>query len=367
MAGQAPSVALAKYACPACGADAHWNPARQALVCPYCGTVSPTVLAADGGLVKEHDLAAALRAVPSSQRAWEQDRVSVRCQSCKAITLFEPGRVAQRCDFCGSSAIVPYADTRAPITPGSLLPFRVAEAQVRERIRAWYGSHWFAPRRLKKAAMTDTLQGLYVPYWTFDAHVQAQWRADAGHYYYETETHRDQQGNRQVQQVQKVRWEPASGRIEHFFDDELVAATQGIDGGRLREIEPFPTTELVPYDPGYVAGWVVEQYQIDLIAAAERSRQQMDGQVRDHCAQQVPGDTHRNLVVDADYSGQTFKHILAPVWVLAYNFGARRYQVVVNGSTGVIAGERPTSWIKVTLTVLAVLLVVALLFALLNS
>ncbi len=361
------TVALSKYACPACGADAHWNPTRRALVCPYCGTVSPTVLAADGGPIEEHDLASALRAVPASQRGWERERVSVRCQSCKAITLFETSRVAQRCDFCGSSAIVPYTDTRAPITPGSLLPFRIPEAQVRERIRTWYGSHWFAPSRLRRAAMTDTLRGLYVPYWTFDAHVQARWQAEAGHYYYESESFRDQQGNRQVRQVQKVRWEPASGHVQHFFDDELVAATQGIDASRLEAIEPFPTDELVPYDAGYVAGWVVEQYQIDLIAAAERSRRQMDGKVRNYCASQVPGDTHRNLVVEADYSGQTFKHILAPVWVLAYDFGRRKYQVVINGSTGVIVGDHPTSWVKVTLTALAVLLVIALLFAIVNA
>ena len=36
----------------------------------------------------------------------------------------------------------------------------------------------------------------------------------------------------------------------------------------MRKIEPFPTHELVPYDPGFLAGWVVEQYQIDLVNAA---------------------------------------------------------------------------------------------------
>ncbi len=60
--------ALDKHSCPGCGAEAHWNPAKQALVCPYCGTVSPMELASDGSLVKEHDLALALRAIPDSLR-----------------------------------------------------------------------------------------------------------------------------------------------------------------------------------------------------------------------------------------------------------------------------------------------------------
>ena len=71
----APEVAaLDKHHCPGCGAEAHWNAAKQALVCPYCGTVSPATLASDGPLVQEHDLALALRAIPDAGRGWEKDR-----------------------------------------------------------------------------------------------------------------------------------------------------------------------------------------------------------------------------------------------------------------------------------------------------
>jgi hypothetical protein len=361
------TVALSPPACPACGADANWNPSRQALVCPYCGTVSPATLAGDGGVIAEHDLAQALRAIPSDRRGWEQTRVPVQCQSCKAITLFEAGRVAQRCEFCGSPAIVPYKDTRAPIVPESVLPFKVSESQVREQVRTWYGNRWFAPNRLKKAALTDTLRGLYIPYWTFDANVYARWNAEAGHYYYVTETYRDANGRTQTRQVQKIRWEAAAGEIRHFFDDELVAATRGVQTALLERVQPYPTAELMPYDAGYVSGWVVEQYQIDLVAAAERARRQMDDKVREFCARQVPGDTHRNLVVDADYSGQTFKHILAPVWVLGYNYGSRTYQVLANGYTGALAGEHPLSWIKITMAIIAAVILLLLVLQLLGS
>jgi hypothetical protein len=131
----------------------------------------------------------------------------------------------------------------------------------------------------------------------------------------------------------------------------------------LRAIEPFPTGDLVPYDPGYLAGWTVERYQIDLVAAAERSREQMDAEVRERCASQVPGDTYRNLSVDARYRDQTFKHILAPIWLLTYTFGADHYQVAVNGVTGRIAGTRPWSWIKIGLLLLVVVAIALLVMA----
>jgi predicted RNA-binding Zn-ribbon protein involved in translation (DUF1610 family) len=342
-----------KHACPACGADAQWDPKRKALVCPFCGTVSPVELASDGTLVQEHDLVAALRAIPDDKRGWGNERVAVQCQSCKAISMFDPKRVAQRCEFCGSPSIVPYTETRSAIHPESVLPFQWPEPQVREAMRKWYGSRWFAPNRMKSGALTDTVHGLYIPYWTFDAQVHADWTAEAGYYYYETRRKSD--GS--TEQVQKVRWEPASGSINHFFDDELVPATRGVDMGLLRQVEPFPTQQVVPYDSGYVSGWVVEQYQIDLVAAAQRARQQMDGKVQALCSQQVPGDTQRNLQVDADFSAQTFKHVLVPIWLLAYTYGRTTYQVVINGFTGKIAGKRPYSWVKIFFAVMLALFI----------
>jgi len=359
--------ALSKYSCPACGAEAVWNASKQALVCPYCGTLSPAGVAEAAGPIKEHDLAQALRAIPGERRGWEADRTSVQCQSCKAITLFQPGRIAARCEFCGSPAVVAYTATRAPIYPESLLPFTVPETAVREQIRKWYASHWFAPNKLKSRALTDTVHGVYLPYWTFDASVEADWRADSGYYYYETEQVRGSDGRMQTRQVRKTRWAASSGAVSHFFDDDMVPGTRGVDAGLLRQIEPFPARDLKPYDPAYVSGWVVEQYQIDLVAAAERSRAQMDEKLRALCAGQVPGDTHRNLEVRADYSGQTFKHLLNPVWLLNYTYGSRTFQCVVNGCTGTIAGRYPISWIKVLLVVLAGLIAILIFLALNQS
>ncbi len=231
----------------------------------------------------------------------------------------------------------------------------MTEPAVRESIRVWYGSRWFAPNRLKSAAPTDTVRGVYLPYWTFDAQGHADWRAESGYYYYTTETYRDANGETRTRQVQHVRWEPSSGSVDHFFDDELICASRGVDEALLRAIEPFPTKELAGYDPKFIAGWVVEQYQIDLIAAAQKSRARMDGELERMCASQVPGDTHRNLQVSTSYANQTFKHILVPAWLLTFNYGSRNYQAVANGYTGEIAGHYPRSWVKISLFVLMIL------------
>ncbi len=356
-------IARERFACPSCGGAAEWSPGKQALVCPFCGTISPMQPpAATDGAVKELDLAEALRAIPSSDRGWQTPTRSVKCQSCQAILVFKPERVAQNCDFCGSPALVPYDEIKAPIRPESVLPFKLDQGGVRDKVHDWYRSRWFAPNRFKNRAFTDTIHGLYLPYWTFDAQVAAQWTADAGYYYYTTETYRDSKGNTQTRQVQHVRWEDASGALDHFFDDELVPASRGVPADLLRAIEPFPTKELAPYDAGYVSGWVVEQYQIDLVAAAQRSREVMDAKLRQLCAAQIPGDTHRNLQVDADYSAQTFKHVLLPVWLLNYQYSGTTYLIVANGVTSALAGKYPKSWIKISLLVIVLLIIGLIIF-----
>jgi hypothetical protein len=356
-----------KHSCPACGAEAQWNPAKQALICPYCGTTAPGKLDSDGAgeqTIIEHDLVKALRAIPNDSRGWQAQKISVKCQSCQAISVFDAEKVGKQCDFCGSTALVLYEEIKESFTPESLLPLKISESQVREMIRQWYGRVWFAPNKLKRAAMTDQVKGVYLPYWTFDAQVKAEWIAEAGYYYYTTEPVRDANGRVQMRQVRHVRWEPSAGRVNHFFNDELVPASRGVAADHLRSIEPFPTMNLVPYDAGYLSGWVVERYQIDLVAAAQRARDRMEDQLRQLCAAQIPGDTYRDLRIAADYSGQTFKHILAPVWLLSYYYGAKAYQVVINGSTGAISGNYPKSWIKIAF---AVLIAIVLLLIILSG
>lgn len=348
--------AINKYLCPACGAQAVWTPAKKALVCPFCSTVSPAELQGDGSLVGENDLAEALRSLPSDERGWAAERKTVKCQSCQAISVFDEKRVAQRCDFCGSPALIDVQDVQSPIRPGSQLPFQVSESQVRESIRKWYGSHFWARSDVGDKALTDTLHGIYLPYWTFDAQVECPWEAEAGYHYYTT----DSQGRRE----QHTRWEYVSGNVSQFHDDLLVPASKGVHPALLDQLQPFPTTTgLLPYDPGYLTGWVVEQYQIDLINAAQESRDRMTGLVRAECSRQVPGDTQRNLNINPSFSAQTFKHTLLPVWLLTYTYGSKNYQVAVNGATGKIAGEYPLSWVKISIAIILGLILLMILIS----
>lgn len=349
--------ALEKYACAACGAQAEWNPAKQALVCPSCGTTAPGKLDTDTGLIREIDLVQALRELPEEERGWLTERRNVRCRSCHAISVLDPGRVGQRCDFCGSPELLDYEEIKAPIRPQAVLPFKVDHDQAREALRRWCAGRWLAPRGFKDRARFDRIRGIYLPYWTFDARVHCRWTADSGTYHYTNESYRDRGGRTRTRRVRHVRWQSSAGELDHVFDDAPIPGTRGMDRGLLKRLEPFATANLAPYSTAYLSGFVVEHYQVVLIEAAQSAREAMNEQLRELCGRQVPGDTFRNLQIEPEYSGQTFKHILLPFWLLAYVHGGKSYQAIVEGHTGRIAGHYPKSVWKVGLLVLLAALV----------
>jgi hypothetical protein len=336
-------------------------------VCPFCGTESPYVVDRATGRVTEIDLVTALRELPSDERGWQTATRSVQCQRCRAVMVFDPSRVGQNCEFCGSPALVDYQEIKSPIRPQGVLPFKIDRSRVRDDIRRWWRSKWFAPNKLARTALVDTVHSLYIPYWTFDAKAHCPWEAEAGYYYYVTVEGRDSKGNRVTRQERRVRWEPASGIVDHAFDDEPVPGTQGLPLELLRQVEPFPTQEVVAYDTAFLSGHVVEHYRVVLIDAAEQSVKQMHDALERLCAAQVPGDTQRNLRIFPTFSGRTFKHVLVPIWLLTYNYGARAFQVIVNGYTGRIAGRYPISPWKVVLVVVVILVVVLTVLAISNN
>jgi predicted RNA-binding Zn-ribbon protein involved in translation (DUF1610 family) len=360
-------VALEKHECPACGAQAEWNATKQKLACPFCGTESPYRIDRQTGKVVEIDLVSTLRALPEDARGWQAERRSVQCQSCRAVMVFDAVRVGQNCEFCGSPALVDYQEIKAPIRPQGVLPFRVDASRVRDDIRRWWRSKWFAPGSLARAALVDTVRSIYIPYWTFDAQVHCPWDAEAGYHYYVQVPGVDSKGRPAMRTEQRTRWEPASGIVDTFFDDEAVPGTHGLPLNLLRQIEPFPTADVVPYDTAFLSGYVVEHYQVVLLDAAQQAQDRMNARLEQLCGQQVPGDTYRNLSIHPDYSHRTFKHVLVPVWMLSYNYGARAFRVVVNGYTGTIAGEYPKSFWKIFLLVLAAVLAAIVIASLSDS
>ena len=83
----------------------------------------------------------------------------------------------------------------------------------------------------------------------------------------------------------------------------------------------------------------------------------METQISRDVRRDIGGDVQQVHSIDTRYDALTYKHLLLPLWLLAYRYSETTYQVMVNAQTGEVQGERPWSWIKITLTTVAGLVV----------
>ena len=201
-----------------------------------------------------------------------------------------------------------------------------------------------------------------MPYGTFDAQTRSRYSGARGDYYYEMRTVTVNVNGRMEQrqeQVRKISWRPVSGRVERFFDDVLVLASQSLPRAYTDALAPWDLTELQPYSADYLAGFASEGYTVSLADGQKLGQEEMQGVIVQDVRRDIGGDEQRIQSLDTEYSDQTFKHILLPVWMAAYKYNGKSYRFLVNGQTGEVQGERPYSWWKIGFTVV---LVAALVF-----
>lgn len=348
-------VAEHRFPCDTCGSDLRFDPGAARLACDHCGNTEAIAGAAPRShAIAELDLKSGLAAdLPSAEM--EEIRVTT-CPNCAAQVEFEAGKHAAECPFCATPVVVD-TGTHRHIKPRAVLPFALVEETARDAITKWLGGLWFAPNGLQDYARKGRkMQGIYVPYWTYDAQTRSSYRGERGTVYYVTRTvTRD--GKRVQERVKKVRWSPASGRVARFFDDVLVLASKSLPKKYTDALEPWDLSGLAPYAPEYLAGFRAEAYAVSLEDGFVEARTHMDRVIERDVRFDIGGDRQRVHDVDTAMSDLTFKHILLPVWLAAYKYRGKTYRFVVNGTSGRVQGERPYSAIKITIAVILGLLV----------
>ena len=80
----------------------------------------------------------------------------------------------------------------------------------------------------------------------------------------------------------------------------------------------------------------------------------MSGVILQDVRRDIGGDEQRVHKVDTDWSAETFKHLLLPIWMAAYKYNGKSYRFLVNGQTGEVQGERPWSVWKIAFAVIIV-------------
>ena len=292
--------------------------------------------AAAPGPVDGFAFIALLRDRPDSGRDWQPIATQVRCTSCLAVSTYDARIVGRMCDACGAPALVPCDATGAPVNPGAVLPFRMSPEDAREAVLQWIKGQGVLRRR-RQAASFETVSALYLPCWTFSAHYHCAWRGEA--------EIRDGDDRRRV---------AIDGVVELDFADVAIPASTTVPAEMWEKAQPFPLSELLPFDPRYLAGFTVETYAVNMWDAWDAALTKME-QDADRALKK---DARKNVAALESWpkwTAEHCKHVLVPLYRATYRHRGASYEVVVNGYTVKVDGTRP--WDPIVDTLGAVLII----------
>jgi DNA-directed RNA polymerase subunit RPC12/RpoP len=326
-----------KKSCINCGAALTYEPGTDLITCDYCG--HKEVIESSEQQFQELELHNYLKKMGAQSHSMEISML--HCRNCGANQHVEESYKSLHCVYCTMPLIIEAAYQDDWILPGAVVPFSFKQDKAHQIFKKWVAGLWWAPNNLQRASLSpENTKGLYVPYWTFDAELDAQYEGQRGEYYYVTVTY------------------PASGDVSGFVDDTLVKGSIQKGGQIPQQIAFWKLEELKTFDTRFLAGYVTEKYTIPLkdghLEAKEKARDIATAWAR----RDIGGDTQRVHRLEMQLSDETFKHILLPVYISSYKFNSKRYNFYVNGQTGKIHGTRPYSFWKIFLAILAALIVI---------
>lgn len=334
-----------------------YKPGTQYQICEYCNHTNDIV--EKNEIIMEYDFHEALQKLRNAKPKTTVEQA--HCNSCGANFKFASSVNAGECPFCGTD-IVTSPQSKKPIAPKSLLPFLISETLARDKFRQWLDGLWFAPKQVKKYARDDAkLIGIYLPYWTYDSNTESSYMGARGDTYYVQQRVSYVQNGRRVsgvRRVPKIRWTNVRGYVSRFFDDVLIGASLSLPRQILDHLQPWDLEQLVPYDEKYLSGFQSEVYQVELDEGFNRAKQIMDGIIHRDIAYDIGGDHQRIHQVDSEHSDTTFKHCLLPIWSAAFLYKNKSYRFVINGRTGQVQGERPYSIWKISLAIIAGIIII---------
>ncbi|MEG0855158.1 MAG: hypothetical protein RSG52_01640 [Terrisporobacter sp.] len=331
----------------------------QCLKCPNCET--EVEIENNPNNVREHrlDMHAMNRI-----KVEEKTSTSMECEGCGAKVEVDATSSATSCPYCGSHYVLAKKQIES-IIPDGVIPFKISKNDVESIFRNWIKGRWLAPNILKTLYQKDKVQGIYMPYWTFDADTSVHYTAMGG-INYEVE-YEDDEGNKHTRI--ETNWYPTSGYIKEFFDDVLVRASDKLSEGLLQCIEPYNTKNTASYSPDYMSGYSAEVYTIELKSAHTDAMNKMERELVNLAELDVLRryDRVRGVHLNTSFNNETYKHIFLPIYSTAYTYKDKHYNVLINGENGNIKGEYPKSVAKIIAIVVIVLIIIILIYVATSS
>ena len=341
------------FVCDGCGGSLRFHIKKQEFRCTSCQ--APKEMKLLHGPVIEHDF------LQYQEREKTGDQftglASITCSQCGAESIFDAHETATVCPMCNTPKV--FAEKQITgVPPDGLIPFQSDEQDAAQFFHQWIKGLWFAPNRLKRSYSEGAFKGVYLPFWTYDAQTDANYKGLGGKH------HVVHEGDGKTRT--EVRWYPISGEVSRFFNDIQVCASEETSRKTAEKILPFNTIHgTKPYSPEYLSGFFAEHYKLHADRGFEEAKEIMENELSDMAEQDIRMHGFELAQVQhmhVHYEDVRYKQVLLPVWLSSFVYSGKEYRCAVNGETGKVSGERPYSIPKIIVAIVLAIVLVGAVF-----
>lgn len=348
---------ITNYQCPACTGPLHFDSGSGRLQCDYCGS-SFSVEEVEAMFAGKNEQAEAAQAEAAAEQMpeeaarwdmesaggeWGADAANMRaysCPSCGAELICDATTAATACPYCGNPTIIPgqFGNTKKP---DLIIPFKMDKDAAVAALKRHYAGKPLLPKAFASANHIEDIKGVYVPFWLFDAQVEADMTFNA------TRT-----------MVQNTPREVITA-TDHFlvrrrgtmdFRGIPVDASTKMPDAHMDAIEPYDYNDLKPFSLSYLPGFLADKYDVSKEESQERANSRCASSAEQAIQNTVAGyatcvPVNKSFQVRA----RGVKYALLPVWMLSTQWNGQNYLFAMNGQTGKLIGDLPIDKKKMAL------------------
>lgn len=328
---------IQEFKCPSCGGSVEFDAGSQQMKCPYCDTefdieaLQEKETAASGGKQDSYQWD---ETAGGKWAEGETDGMMVyTCQSCAGQIVGDDNLGSTSCPYCGNR-IVMTGQFEGVLRPDAVIPFKADKRQAKEAFEKFINGRKYVPRMFRKEKYIEEVKGVYVPFWSFDAEVDAAIGYDAEDVYITRE------GDYQTTVIKHY----DVHREGHMsFKNVPVDGSSKIDDDLMESIEPFNMEEAVDFQTAYLAGYLADKYDVDEGSSIDRANSRIKKSTENTFRKTI-GHSYEMVKVsrsNINMKNGRARYILLPVWMLSATYRGKAYTFAMNGQTGKFTGDLP--------------------------
>ena len=325
---------IIEYKCPCCNAGLHFSGESQQLKCEFCDNTFEldAVKAYNASIAESVPETIEWEQAPQTQWQTEESVRAYQCPSCGGEILTDDNTAATFCPYCDNPTVLPHQVT-GTLKPDGVIPFKTTREDATAAFLKSCKGRPLLPKFFTSQSRLEKITGMYVPFWLYDCDAKYQGTYKATH----------------IRSWSDSKYHYT--RTEHFLLERGANAafaripmdgSEKMDDEYMESIEPYDYSAIVPFDMGYLSGYMAESYDVPAESGESRVRQRVEESMKDMIASSTIG---YNTVVPAGSQVTVAQgkanYVLMPVWMLNTRYNGKLYTFAMNGQTGKISGTYP--------------------------